>query len=375
MPALRLFIPIAAVLCLMALAPPPARAADPGPQLRRGMFGLTGWAFPKRREVRSLSRRGLRSWRVILAWDGAEPRRRHYTWLGYDRLVARLVSRRVSPMFLLTACPDWACHRNGLGPPRGAGAQAAWATFVGAAVRRYGTGGIFWRAHPRLRYLPVRYWQVLNEINGKEQWPNPSPAGYASLLKRTAAAIRAADPSSSVVLGGLGENMTIRLRPYLSRLYAQPGFARAVDVVAVEGYSPRPRDVARIMRTTRQVMRRFGDLGKPVWITEMSWATGGGPHPFVTTRRLQARKLRRAYDLLLACRDRWNLKRVYWFSHRDRPVQRGGGDYWGNHNGLLTARGRWKPAMRTFLHYVRKRLPRSHRTGCRGAARAAHARP
>ncbi|MFN2617034.1 MAG: hypothetical protein ABR581_07910 [Thermoleophilaceae bacterium] len=377
MPGLRQLIPIvvvAAVVCLTALSPPPARAADPGPELRRTMFGLTGWTFPKRREVRTLSRRGLRSWRAILDWDGAERRRGRWTWLGYDRLVARLASRQLSPVFLLTGCPSWACHRGGLGPPRTAEAKAAWAEFVRRAVRRYGNGGSFWRARPRLRYRPVGYWQVLNEINGRDQWPHPSAAAYAALLRRTAAAIRASDPSSRVVLGGLGENMTQRLRTYLPDLYRQPGFAASIDVVAVEGYSPRPRDVARIMRTTRRIMRQFGDLAKPVWITEMSWATGGGPHPFVTTRRLQARKLRRAYDLLLACRDHWNLKRVFWFSHRDRPVARGQADYWGNHNGLLTAGGRWKPAMRVFLHYVRKRLPRSHRTSCRAAARAAHAR-
>jgi polysaccharide biosynthesis protein PslG len=365
----RLLIPIAIVLCLA-----PAHTAAPGPQARRAMFGLTGWSFPSRLEVRSLSRRGLRSWRVIFSWADVEGRRGRYQWFGFDGLVARLASRRVAPIFVLTGCPSWACNRHGLGPPRSARARSAWAAFVQAAVRRYGNGGAYWRARPRLRYLPVRYWQVLNEINGRDQWPSPSASGYASLLKRSAAAIRRADPYSSVVLGGLGEKMTIWLRDYLSGLYRQPGFARDFDVMAVEGYSRGPRDVARIMRTTRRIMRRSGDLGKPVWITEMSWATGGARHPFVTTRRLQARKLRRAYDLLLACRGRWNLQRVYWFSHRDRRRAPGERDYWGNHNGLFTSAGRWKPALRTFLHYIRRRLPRSHHTSCHGAARAAHAR-
>ena len=193
-----------------------------------------------------------------------------------------------------------------------------------------------------------------------------------SRLRRTAAAIRAADPSRLVVLGGLGEKMTIYLHPYLSELYRQPGFARDFDVIGVEGYAPRPRNVARILRTTRRIMRRNGDLAKPVWITEMSWATAGGRHAFVTTKRGQARRLRRAYDMLLACRNRWNLQRVYWFAHRDRPRPAGALDYWGYHNGLLTLSGRWKPAMRSFLHYLRKRLPRrGHRTTCRRAARAA----
>jgi hypothetical protein len=167
-----------------------------------------------------------------------------------------------------------------------------------------------------------------------------------------------------VVLAGLGEKMPVWLRDYLPELYRQPGFAGDFDVMAVEGYAPRPRDLRRIFRTTRRTMRRFGDLAKPVWITEMSWSTGGSPHAFVTTERGQARRLRRSYDLLLACRRRWNLGRVYWFPHRDRPADPSG-DYWGNHNGLIATDGRWKPAMRTFLRYLRHRPPRVRASGCR----------
>ena len=111
-------------------------------------------------------------------------------------------------------------------------------------------------------------------------------------------------------------------------------------------------------------MRRHGDLAKPVWITEMSWSTGGGRHPFVTSERGQARRLRAAYNLLLACHRRWNLGRVYWFSYRDKPAPAGIGDYWGNHNGLIAADGRWKPAMRAFLRYLRVRAPRVRAASC-----------
>jgi hypothetical protein len=314
MQKLKFLIPMAVVACVLALAPASARAADPGPKLRRSMFGLTGWSFPGQRDMAPLTRRGLRSWRTTLSWADVESRRGRYEWSGFDQLLARLVSRRVNVFFVLNGCPAWACHRNGWGPPRTAGALSAWTAFTAAAARRYGAGGEFWRSHPGLRYSPVLYWQVMNEINGSAQWPSPDPAGYARLLKVTAAAVRRADPQSRIVLGGLGEKMTVWLRDYLAGLYRQPGFARDFDVMAPEGYAPRPRDVGRIMRTTRRIMRRFGDLGKPVWITEMSWATGGGRHAFITTRRGQARNLRRSYDLLLACRARWNLERVYWFA-------------------------------------------------------------
>ena len=86
----------------------------------------------------------------------------------------------------------------------------------------------------------------------------------------------------------------------------------------------------------------------------------------MTSERGQARRLRDAYNLLLACHRRWNLGRVYWFSHRDQPVPSGSGDYWGNHNGLIAADGRWKPGMRAFLRYLRVRA-----RACESASAAA----
>jgi hypothetical protein len=361
--ARRPLLLIAALSAALALVPVSAAAPGASRQERREMFGLGGWAWPTVGEVRDLSRRGVRSWRVTMSWADIEPSRGHRLWSGYDRLVHDLASRRIRAMFTLTACPPWACEQAG--PPRTDAARAAWVEFVRAAVGRYGTQGSFWREHPALAARPLLHWQVLNEVNGPDQWGGPpSAAEYASFLKLTAAAIRGTDPNARVVLAGLGEKMPIWLRDYLPELYRQPGFAGDFDVMAVEGYAPRPRHLRRIFRATRGTMRRFGDLAKPVWITEMSWATGGGQHAFVTTERGQARRLRRAYDLLLACRRRWNLGRVYWFPHRDRSADPWG-DYWGNHNGLIATDGRWKPAMRIFLRYLRHRPPRVRASGCR----------
>jgi len=305
-----------------------------------------------------------------VAWGDVEHTRGTYAWAAYDEVVARIVSHRMKLLLTLTGCPSWECHRGGFGPPRSPAARRRWLRFVASAVQRYGSGGSFWRSHPGLPYRPVRYWQVMNEVNGADQWPNPNAADYASLLKSTAATIRAADGSSKVVLAGLGKHMTVMLRDYLPALYRQPGFSQDVDVIAVEGYGQWPRDIIGIMRMTRRIMRRGGDRRKPVWITEMGWATGGAWHPYVTSRRGQAKRLRLSWDMLLACRKRWKLKRVYWFPQTDKRVPAGALDYWGYHNGLITVSGRWKPAMRMLLQYVRKRMPRGHRMRCRSAIRA-----
>src|SRR4051812_1665093 len=292
MSRLRLVIPLVVLACALTAAPAEARSHDPGAKARRAMFGLTGWSFPSQRDVSPLIRRGLRSWRTTLSWTDVERTRGRYEWSGFDDLVARLVSRRVNIFFVINGCPIWACHRGGLGPPRSRAALSAWTAFAAAAARRYGSHGQFWQEHPGVRYAPVLHWQVMNEVNGSSQWPNTSAADYAALLKVTARSIRAADPGARIVLGGLGEKMTIWLRDYPTSLYHQPGFATDFDVMAPEGYAPKPRNVARIMRTTRKIMRRFGDSAKPTWITEMSWSTGGGRHAFITSTRGQARNLR-----------------------------------------------------------------------------------
>ena len=361
MPAPKRLMLLAAIVAVALLVPgsagpAPRAASEPvarTAQVPSGFFGLGGWRWPRAGEIRALSARGVRSWRVTMSWADIQPRRGRYLWSGYDQLLRRLASRRISVFFALAACPHWACGRHGLGPPRTAAAKAAWYAFVRAAVRRYGGNGSFWRRRPGLPQLKVRYWQVMNEVNGRDQWPRPSARAYAALLRPTAAAIRGADSGSKVVLAGLGEKMTIWLRRYLPALYRQPGFAGAVDVIAVEGYAPRGRHVGRILRTTRRIMRRYRDSRTPVWITEMSWATGGGRHAFVTSERGQSRRLKQAFDLILRRRRAWNLQRVYWFPHTDRPSPRGQADYWGNHNGLITVGGRWKPAMWTFLRYAR----------------------
>ncbi|HLM09708.1 MAG TPA: hypothetical protein VK307_08355 [Thermoleophilaceae bacterium] len=365
MPAVRHLTALLIAALAALLAVPPAASAAPvaSREQRQEMFGLGGWLWPTDQEIATLSARGLRSWRVTFPWSDVEPQRGRHDW-GYDGLLLKLARHGVEATLTLTECPDWAC--NYAGPPRTAAARAAWVDFVRAVVRRYGPSGSLWRQHPEVRARPVVYWQVLNEVNGPDQWgAPPSAAGYAAFLKLTASAIRGADPQAKVVLAGLPEKMAAWLRDYLPALYVQPGFARDFDVMAVGGYARQPRDLRRILRVTRRTMGRNGDAAKRVWITEISWATGGPSHPFVTSERGQAKRLRRAYDLLLACHRRWNLGRVYWFSHRDKRPPPGVPDYWGFHNGLMGTDGRWKPAMSTFLRYVRERPLRVRAAGCR----------
>src|SRR5262249_16953859 len=66
-----------------------------------------------------------------------------------------------------------------------------YARFVKVAVRRYSA-------------LGVHAYEIWNEPNIAEFWgPRPEPARYAQLLRRAYSAVKAGDPSATVVSGGL----------------------------------------------------------------------------------------------------------------------------------------------------------------------------
>jgi hypothetical protein len=336
---------LAVALLAIGLASPAYARHRPAPPV---LFGAGGWSWPDDHTLGRLHRHGLRTWRVTMNWAAVSPQPKTYNFSGYDQLMHLAARHHVEMMVTLTGCPAWACPSGRPTPPGSGGGLDAFQDFVAHAVARYGYRGTLWsRGHRR----PVRFWQVLNEVNGEDQWPHPDPQAYAALLIRTAQTIRVTDPRAKVVLAGLGEKMTIWLRRYLPALYRVPGFKEAFDVAAPEGYAVRPRDVPRILRLTRRIMRRYRDTRKPLFVTEMSWSTGGPPFPFTTSEAGQAARLKASWKILRACRSRWRLRRVYWFSYADQAPS--GGDYWGFHNGLVQTSGRVKPAWHTFLRFLR----------------------
>jgi hypothetical protein len=312
-----------------------------------GMFAVGDWAWPTAATLDREAARGLQTWRVPLDY-GAVGSTRTLLWAGTDSLVRSMAMRGITPLFILTGCPAWQCP--GGGPPTSGQALTDWKVFVSAAVRRYGPGGLFWRMYPEVPAKPVTAWQIYNEVNGAEQWPTPNAAAYGAFLAATAPVIRSWDPSAKVVLAGLPENMTISMKTYLASLYTQPSFKSSVDVIAVHGYAAEPTDVARILDSARIIMNQAGDGAKPLWVTEMSWATAGPAHPFVTTEAGQASKLRSSWDTMVACQARWKLQRTYWFGWRDPAVS--GTDYWGLHNALNRPDGSAKPALAAFDEFT-----------------------
>ena len=130
----------------------------------------------------------------------------------------------------------------------------------------------------------VAAYEIWNEENLASWWSGgPNPAAYAQLLEATYPAIKAADPSATVVLGGMGGNDY----QFLEGVYAAGGKGSfdAVGVhtdTACNGLSPYEflrgsngrlvTDSFLAYREVHAVMLANGD-DKPIWMTEMSWRT------------------------------------------------------------------------------------------------------
>jgi hypothetical protein len=354
---------VCAAVCLVLASSASAATVPPG------MLGMNDWTPPSEATLASVHRAGESRWRAPLFWYLIERERGVRDWSEYDSLVAASARQRVSLLFVVASCPDWACDQLS-GPPTRADAISAQQSFLRAAVSRYSSNGSFWREHPELPRLPVTDWQVWNEVNSREFWaPGPNAADYARFLRGDSAAIRSVDPHATVVLSGLTEYGQVSISDYLRQLYAQPGFKSSFDVVALHAYAPDAPAVGRLLDRAKRVMDENGDASRHVWITEMGWGTSTASLHTPTTEAEQADLLRESYDLMIGCRARWNLSRAYWFAYRDFRPAAGQPDLAGYHTGLFDLSGRAKPGWAALQEYRDGAvLPAGRAEGCGSTA-------
>jgi hypothetical protein len=218
-------------------------------------------------------------------------------------------------------------------------------------ARRYGSTGTFWRGRADPGFHVVAGWQIWNEPNHPKYWaPAPNTGGYVGLLRRTRAAILNGDPSARIVLAGVSEHHT---RPpiasFVSEVYAAGG-RDLFDIVSLHPYYSEAKDVERPIKEVRAVMRENGDERKPMWVTELGWATAGPRgHDLIKTPREHAQLLRTSFSRLRARARRYRIEVVMWFNWRDREIPPGEQDRIDAHMGLFEVDGFPKPAWRSFV--------------------------
>ncbi len=343
---------VAACAAVIVLAAPSAQSTV----TPSGFFGVGSWSYPSDLQSAALGASGLRLLRGSLGWDDIQPTSRSgYNWTSPDALANQAAQDGYDLIFALNGCAAWACGATRR-PPTGEALDGpnGYREFVAAAVARYAPDSSFWNRKPR---IPRVSWQVWNEVNGGAEWPNPTPADYAGFLVKVSQTIKTTDPQATVLMSGLdefpGEPTGMSLTDFLAGLYQQPGFASSFDVAAVHAYATDPAAAVHVLDEARRIMLENGDGSRPLWVTEMSWASGGPAHPFTVSALTQNAYLRQAWGQMLGCRARWNLDHVLWFALQDAsPQALGLADYWGVHNGLLDILGVPKPAYASFLEFL-----------------------
>ncbi|MCS7050198.1 MAG: cellulase family glycosylhydrolase [Thermomicrobium sp.] len=198
------------------------------------------------------------------------------TWEKYDRIVRLARERGLEIIARLDKPPRWAREGQPMldecpdGPPT---RTEDYARFVQAVVRRY--------------QGQIRYVQIWNEPNLRNEWGcQPiDPVAFTRLLEVAYRAAKDADPNVLVLMPGLAptdqtgpENLSDLL--FLERMYqagAAPYFDIASAMVYGYGYSPHDRRVdfarnnfSRVLQT-REIMVRYGDGNKPLWVSEYNW--------------------------------------------------------------------------------------------------------
>jgi polysaccharide biosynthesis protein PslG len=322
-------------------------------------FGIAPQTALRDDDLALMRRTGIGSIRFPIYWSESEPAPGVFDWRTTD---ARLtLTSRVGFELLpfVYSSPAWVAPTWVRMPVRTPTQRQAWSRFLRALVGRYGPDGDFWKLHPELLGRPLRTWQIWNEENDHRH-AEASVRDYARLLRRSAPAIRSVDPGARLLLGGLyaapGEEPSTDAPQFLDRLYRYRGIKGLFDAAALHPYAPDPGQMAAHIAALRAVMRRNGDGGSPLYITEFGWGSqtrAAGGDGFERGPTAQADYLKRAWAILLRNRRRWKLESAYWFTWQDVPA-------WSTRcgfcdsTGLLGLDGQPKAALRRFTEMARR---------------------
>ena len=361
---------LAATLCLLvalplagvvagcgssASAPAPPRSTFVGLLSQDAFDGTPNYQAVTLARVKKL---GVQILRQTFDWSKIEPSEGRFRLAKTDRFVLAAAKEGMAVLPILFHAPSWATGRtrppqsNVVDPPR---RPASIASIARALVSRYGPRGSLWRQNPDVAPVPVRNWQIWNEPNLPQYWGDkPNARAYASLLAVAYRAIHVSDRDARVLSAGLPQSkLGVRFATYVRALYragARPYF----DVFALHPYGTTTRAVIGAVRRTRALMRRFGDDRKPIWITELGWASAGPPSPFTFDPLSQAQLVATTIDALALERRALRIAGFVYFDWRDANPYPGRSDFWGLHTGLLENDGIAKPALAAFRDAVKR---------------------
>lgn len=254
--------------------------------------------------LKALHAAGGRIGRADSDWAGTEPRRpvhgRHrYNW-DYDDLIAgEMAKARLRWEPTLELAPKWAqAHRSNVLRLKGGkfitplppGKNSTFATYARAFMKRYGSHGSFWKTHPKLPYLPVRYVEVWNEPDNTQFWgPAINLHDYAEMYEAVRLAVHRVNPGARVVTGGLA--WTQSSLPRLLKAFNH----KKVDAVGIHLYSHTPKGTIALARFAIAEMKKFHRGATPLVVNEYGWTSRKGAWGHTKRRNVS----RYAYQALI----------------------------------------------------------------------------
>lgn len=301
------------------------------------------------REIRLAANAGLPWVNMSADWESLEPVQGEYRDPATERqMLTCAKDLGLGTQLIVTNAPAWASGRTASNDPPLPANVPAYAAFL----KDLATG-----------LAPVvDVWTVWNEPNFELQWASPrDPVRYVELQKAGYAAIKPVDPMSRVsaaaVVGtptGSGTNAWEYLQAMFDAgikgsadLYLWNFYPRTAPEGTAVDYKGRPAPWALSSGTYARQIIEANDPGKPLWITETSYATCKSPCSGAAnqvTEAVQADYLARMYTY----RRRYleaAVDRIFWFETHDPTADL---NDWFSNQGIYRFDWSAKPAVAAF---------------------------
>jgi Glycosyl hydrolase catalytic core len=325
-PRWRLALAEAAVVVVLLLGLAPAAGA--GKRTVPVAFWGTNWdgamKFDAPEETRAsnwkmMADTGVEAARTTFLWSQAQPLEFYpVDFTVTDATVRLAVTNGIQLLPVVAAAPRWARESEAKNSPPTPSGRGAYANFIRELINRYGPDGSFWVQYSTLPKRPIRAYQVWNEPSANYQWTIAEgkdwAPGYGALLRKSYNVIKAADPGAKVVLAGL-PNQSYQ---DLEHLYKKGNVHGYFDVAALHPYTAHDHGVLTITELFRQVMKKYGDSKKQLWITELGLPASKGKSndqsKLQTTNEGMAKFLEQSYSDLMKNRTRLRVPKVFWYT-------------------------------------------------------------
>lgn len=213
-----------------------------------------------------------------ICWPRIQPEKGEFDFSYYDPVMEAATAADLELIGMVSSrrntFPDghwiWDNHR-GMLPDRD-----NWSGFLKEVVKRYRD--------------TIRYWEVWSEPNCLACNPMCyyDPEVYLEVLKTASAAIREADPSAKILLGGIWLNQVTR--KYLDKLLGELGGADYFDIFSWHFFLMTPFNNCKPFSFWKESLTRWVEYFRsmipahyPLWITEFGVPTRRADSPLLNT--------------------------------------------------------------------------------------------